>query len=279
MAEQPDKPAVPAASPAEIAAGLLPHNLGVKVGMLIAFTVMVIGGFIIYVLFARGVFEATQRLTLVTDNAEGVTLGMDLTFSGFPIGRVRRITLREDGKVRIDIDVPRKDAHWLRTSSLKDIENQVFKNEKNESVAPPPTLLYNLLRHAVLQSFWDTAMKIYEDFKIVNWDARREYQVANVKLKTATNTVANVAVAQHGNRCDVLLQRRNGFPVGYAVVELRCGAAVQCNRCTAGLFADPPCLEVRQQVVVDALAELHCDRPTTGCTNRRLDNRCKQAGP
>ena len=87
-------------------------------------------------------------------------------------------------------------VHWLRTSSLKDIENQVFKNEKNESVAPPPTLLYNLLRHAVLQSFWDTAMKIYEDFKIVNWDARREYQVANVKLKTATNTVANVAVAQ-----------------------------------------------------------------------------------
>ena len=122
MAEQPDQPAVPAASPAEIAAGLLPHNLGVKVGMLIAFTVMVIGGFIIYVLFARGVFEATQRLTLVTDNAEGVTLGMDLTFSGFPIGRVRRITLREDGKVRIDIDVPRKDAHWLRTSSVFTLE-------------------------------------------------------------------------------------------------------------------------------------------------------------
>ena len=122
MADQPDKPASPAALPAELASALLPRNLGVKVGMLIAFTVMVIGGFVIYVLFARGVFEATQRLTLLADNAEGVSLGMDLTFSGFPIGRVRRIALREDGKVRIDIDVPNKEAHWLRASSVFTLE-------------------------------------------------------------------------------------------------------------------------------------------------------------
>lgn len=122
MAEETDKPATPGASPAEIAAGLLPRNLGVKVGMLIAFTVMVIGGFIVYVLFARGVFEATQRLTLLADNAEGVNIGMDLSFSGFPIGRVRRIALREDGRARIDIDVPRKDARWLRASSVFTLE-------------------------------------------------------------------------------------------------------------------------------------------------------------
>lgn len=119
MAELPGKPA---ANPAELATALLPRNLGVKVGMLIAFTVMVIGGFIVYVLFSRGVFEATQRLTLLADNAEGASIGMDLTFSGFPIGRVRRIALREDGKVRIDVDVPRKDAHWLRSTSIFTLE-------------------------------------------------------------------------------------------------------------------------------------------------------------
>ena len=43
---------------------------------------------------------------------------MDLTFSGFPIGRVRRIELAEDGMTRIIIDVPRKDARWLRASSV-----------------------------------------------------------------------------------------------------------------------------------------------------------------
>lgn len=101
---------------------LLPRNLGVKVGMLIAFTIMVAAAFVLYVLLARGTFEATQRVTLVAGNAEGVSLGMDLTFSGFPIGRVRRIALREDGKVRIEIDVPQRDAHWLRTSSVFTLE-------------------------------------------------------------------------------------------------------------------------------------------------------------
>lgn len=105
-----------------LAVTLLPSNLGVKVGMLIAFTIMVAAAFVLYVLFARGTFEATQSVTLVADNAEGVNLGMDLTFSGFPIGRVRRIALREDGKVRIDIDVPQRDAHWLRASSVFTLE-------------------------------------------------------------------------------------------------------------------------------------------------------------
>jgi phospholipid/cholesterol/gamma-HCH transport system substrate-binding protein len=43
---------------------------------------------------------------------------MDLTFSGFPIGRVRAVELAPEGSARIVIDVPRKDAHWLRTSSM-----------------------------------------------------------------------------------------------------------------------------------------------------------------
>jgi phospholipid/cholesterol/gamma-HCH transport system substrate-binding protein len=43
---------------------------------------------------------------------------MDLTFSGFPIGRVRQIQLTADGVTHILIDVPRKDARWLRESSV-----------------------------------------------------------------------------------------------------------------------------------------------------------------
>ena len=101
-----------------IASALLPRNLGVRVGMLIAATILVAGGFLLYVLFARGVFEQTQRVILIADNAEGVRVGMDLTFSGFPIGTVRRITLRDDGKVRISVRVPVTEAKWLRQSSV-----------------------------------------------------------------------------------------------------------------------------------------------------------------
>ena len=101
---------------------LLPRSIGIKVGMLLAFTIMLIGGFVGYVLYARGFFEDTQRLRLIADNAEGISIGTDLTFSGFPIGRVRNITLREDGKVRISVRVPLSEAKWLRTSSIFVIE-------------------------------------------------------------------------------------------------------------------------------------------------------------
>jgi phospholipid/cholesterol/gamma-HCH transport system substrate-binding protein len=95
-----------------------PAGVEFKALLLLGLLVLLVAGAVLYVLYARGTFEASQRLVLVADDAEGVTVGMDLTFSGFPIGRVRRIALAEDGSTRIAIDVPRKDARWLRSSSV-----------------------------------------------------------------------------------------------------------------------------------------------------------------
>ncbi|MFT5589707.1 MAG: phospholipid/cholesterol/gamma-HCH transport system substrate-binding protein [Bradyrhizobium sp.] len=89
--------------------------------LLIVMTALIIS-FLLYVMYARGVFESTQRLVLISDDSEGVLVGMDLTFSGFPIGRVQRIELSPDGKARILLDVPHQDAHWLRTSSIFTME-------------------------------------------------------------------------------------------------------------------------------------------------------------
>jgi phospholipid/cholesterol/gamma-HCH transport system substrate-binding protein len=97
---------------------LLPRSLGVKVGILLGLSIIIAAGFIVYVLYARGVFEQTQRLYLITDNAEGVRVGSDLSFAGFPIGTVRRIRLRDDGKVRISVRIPVEDAKWVRESSV-----------------------------------------------------------------------------------------------------------------------------------------------------------------
>ena len=93
-------------------------NLERKAVALLLFTAALILGAILYLMYARGVFETTQRLVLTADDSEGVVVGMDMTFSGFPIGRVNKIELAEDGSVRILVDVPEKDAHWLRQSSV-----------------------------------------------------------------------------------------------------------------------------------------------------------------
>jgi phospholipid/cholesterol/gamma-HCH transport system substrate-binding protein len=102
-----------------------PPNIEFKVALLIIVMVILMLGSLVYVMYARGVFESTQRVVLIADDSEGVIVGMDLTFSGFPIGRVQRVELSDEGKARIIIEVAREDAKWLRTSSVFTMERSM----------------------------------------------------------------------------------------------------------------------------------------------------------
>jgi phospholipid/cholesterol/gamma-HCH transport system substrate-binding protein len=112
----PPPPVAPSAEPPP--SGAPGQHLEFKALLLLVFMLALVVGSALYVMYARGAFESTQKLVLIADDSEGVVVGMDLTFSGFPIGRVRRIELAEDGKARIIVDVASKDAHWLRESSV-----------------------------------------------------------------------------------------------------------------------------------------------------------------
>jgi len=98
------------------------RNVALKATLLIVVTLGLLVAFVLYVLFARGAFEATQRLVLMADNAEGVSVGSDLSFSGFPVGRVQRIELARTGQARIEVDIPRSQVQWLRASSVFTLE-------------------------------------------------------------------------------------------------------------------------------------------------------------
>jgi phospholipid/cholesterol/gamma-HCH transport system substrate-binding protein len=105
-------------------------NLELKVGLLLAATALITLGFIGYLLHARGVFEPSQALTLTADNAEGVSVGMPVTFSGFPIGQVQRMTLTESGRVHLVVDIPVKNLRWLRASSVFTLEKPLVGGAK-----------------------------------------------------------------------------------------------------------------------------------------------------
>jgi len=114
----PNDPAPP--MPPELRAPV--KHLELKATLLLVFMLVLVATSVLYLMYARGAFEQTQRLVLMADNSEGVAVGMDMTFAGFPIGRVRRIELAEDGRARILVDVPSKDARWLRQSSVFTLE-------------------------------------------------------------------------------------------------------------------------------------------------------------
>jgi phospholipid/cholesterol/gamma-HCH transport system substrate-binding protein len=102
-----------------------PAHVETKALILLAVVAALILAFVVYVMYARGVFEPTQKLVLTTENSEGVIPGMDMSFAGFPIGRVRRVELAKDGKVQVIVDVSKSDARWLKASSVFTLERSV----------------------------------------------------------------------------------------------------------------------------------------------------------
>jgi phospholipid/cholesterol/gamma-HCH transport system substrate-binding protein len=115
------------------------RNAEFKAALLLVLMFVLVLGSALYLMYARGAFESTQRLVLQADDSDGVSVGMDVTFAGFPIGRVRSIELGNDGKARILVDVPRRDAHWLRTTSIFTLERGLVGGAKLRAFTGLPT--------------------------------------------------------------------------------------------------------------------------------------------
>jgi phospholipid/cholesterol/gamma-HCH transport system substrate-binding protein len=188
MTPAPESPA-PASSPPP------PAHVEFKALLLLILMGVLVAGFVLYVMYARGVFESTQRLVLISDDSEGVLVGMDLTFSGFPIGRVQRIDLGKDGKARILIDVPRKDANWLRTSSVFTLERglvgdtriRAFTGVLDDPLLPPDSER-NVLRGdtaAEIPRLVATARELLENLQTITAaDSSLSTSLANVQAVT-----------------------------------------------------------------------------------------------
>jgi len=175
-------------------------NLELKVGLLLVTTLALAVGFLIYVLHARGLFERTQELILIAEDAEGVSVGMPLTFSGFPIGQVKRLDLTEAGKVRIHVAVPVKDARWLRVSSQFTLEKGFVGGAKIRAfsalLSDPP--LPDGAQRTLLTG--DAA----QDIPVIM--ARVKAILANVEAMTASDSSINRTLAH----VDTLTGRMTG---------------------------------------------------------------------
>ena len=171
-------------SPAEPVA-----HVEVKAVILLVLITALVITFLLYVMYARGVFENTQRLVLVAEDSEGVIPGMDMTFSGFPIGRVQRVELAPDGKARILVDVNQKDAKWLRSSSVFTMEKSMVGETRIRAftgVLTDPPLEKDAMR-TVLSG--DTAAEIP---KLV---ASARTLLENLERMTSSDSAINTSLA------------------------------------------------------------------------------------
>jgi len=197
-------------------------NLELKATLLLLAMVLLLAGSALYLMYARGAFESTQELVLIADDSEGVNVGTDLSFSGFPIGRVRRIALAEDGSVRIIVDVPEGDARWLRTSSVFVLTRSLVGGtalRAYSGVLDDPPLPAGAERRVL---FGDATAEIPQ---LVS-------SVRDLLANLNTLTAPDAALAESLAEVRTLLQRLNG-PGGALGVVL--GDADQARRLVGGM--------------------------------------------
>ena len=197
-------------------------NLELKVGVLLASTVLLAVGFFLYSLYARGAFHSTQNLTLIAPEAEGVSIGMPMTFSGFPIGEVKRMELAEDGKVRLEIAIPKKDARWLR-------ENSVFTLEKS--------LVGGAKIKAHTANLADKPLAAGASRTLITGDATQEIPVLIERVKTVLNNVADMTGKESQlNQALANIQNVTGRMTGeYGVLEGVLGGPEKAHQVVAAL--------------------------------------------
>lgn len=105
-------------------------NLHFKVGLFVITVLVLALAFLVYVLHARGFFEQRMHLQIAATNAEGISPGMPLTFSGMPIGQVTSVNLNDAGGIIIKAEVSRSGAKWLRTDSTFNLDKPLVGGAK-----------------------------------------------------------------------------------------------------------------------------------------------------
>lgn len=89
------------------------ENMKLAVGIFVIVLVFSLSAFTYFLLDAKGVFEKQYRYYFITESAASFSIGMPLKFSGFAIGNIDDIELKDDGEVLIHFSVTSQNRKWI----------------------------------------------------------------------------------------------------------------------------------------------------------------------
>lgn len=106
------------------------RKIALSVGFFIIVTSLLLLLSLAYVIKKKGLFEPQVHYKLIAKDAENITEGMSILFSGFEIGQVERLALYENGEVLVSISIPEHNAKWVRSDAVFTLEKPLIGNAK-----------------------------------------------------------------------------------------------------------------------------------------------------
>ena len=93
------------------------NKMKVSVGIFVLVLFFSIITFVYYIALEKGLFEKRYSFYFITSSVDSFVVGMPLKFSGFSIGTIDKISLKDDGKVLISFSVKEKNRKWITKDS------------------------------------------------------------------------------------------------------------------------------------------------------------------
>jgi len=94
------------------------NRMRLTVGIFIISIFFIFFGFIYLVLKEKGTFEKHYSYHFTTNSAEYFSVGTPVKFSGFKIGMIEDISLRDDGLVDMSFSVTKENKKWISEGSV-----------------------------------------------------------------------------------------------------------------------------------------------------------------
>lgn len=100
--------------------------------------IAIIGAFLLLFLVARqrGLFVKTMEVYFITDRATGLYTGMPVKVSGFKIGRLKSMSLRDDARVKVFLSIEASQMKWLREDSFAILTKEGLIGESIIEIIP-----------------------------------------------------------------------------------------------------------------------------------------------
>ena len=118
------------------------------VGLFVITLSIVLSTLLYLLLQEKGTFDKRYTYYFNTPSANSFTVGMPLKFSGFEIGVIDKISLRDDGSVHMAFSVTQENQKWINESTILTIKKpligsahiEVSSGLKHSVLAPGSTL-------------------------------------------------------------------------------------------------------------------------------------------
>jgi phospholipid/cholesterol/gamma-HCH transport system substrate-binding protein len=92
-------------------------NMEKKIGMFVLIAIAGIALVIVFIGIQQDVFTSKTEIYFITDSGEGITEGMAVKLSGFKIGKVKKLSLDDVAKVKVELSINTRYMKWIKTDS------------------------------------------------------------------------------------------------------------------------------------------------------------------